>query len=121
MLRRTVTVLLIQISIWVVAPAGAAEPRDLAGLRSVRSLAAEAAVVLRLGTDNKVTSTYTQAMKDNTRAQLHDIDESAGKADAELHRAIADTMTALERNDAPALQAIAERLFGKAGSRGPTD
>jgi hypothetical protein len=91
----------------------------IADRRSVRSIVAETAEVLRLHAEGKVTDTYSENMKDNAREQLQDIDASARDADPALHRTIGDSITALDGNDGGTLRMIAERLFAMAGPRGP--
>ena len=87
--------------------------------RSVRSMAAETAEVLRLHAEGKVTGTYSDRMKQNAREQLQDLDDNARDQDPALDGIIRDFLAALERDDAAVLRAIAERLFAMAGPRGP--
>ena len=97
----------------------AAETGHLVELRNVRSLAAEAAEVLRLQSEHRVNAVYARGMTKNALEQLQDIDQSSGSEDAALRREIADTMTALNKQNAAALGAIAQRLFIMAGPHGP--
>lgn len=99
----------------------AAEPQELPALRAVRSLAAETAQVLRLESDGRVTMLYADMMRQDARDQLLQMDESSGSRDPVLHQAVSDSVSALDRKDAAMLRAIADRLFGMAGPRGPTD
>jgi hypothetical protein len=92
---------------------------EIADRRSVRSIAAEAAEVLRLHAAGKVSDVYTDKMKKNAREELRDADTSAGDRDPALRRAIGESLMALDNNDAGALRAVAARLFAMAGPRGP--
>ena len=49
---------------------GAARVDDLADIQSVRSLAAEAAQVIRLESQHRVTRTHAREMKDSAREEL---------------------------------------------------
>jgi hypothetical protein len=120
--RRTAAILflLMIIGLWP-GTLSAAETSHVVELRNVRSLAAEAAEVLRLQTEHRVGTVYAQTMIQNAREQLQDIDQSAGSDDAALHREIADTTAALNKQDAAALGGIAQRLFTLAGPHGPAD
>ena len=99
--------------------ANAALADEIADRRSVRSIAAEMAEVLRLHSAGRVSDVYTDEMKQNAREQIKDIDANAGKKDPALHQAIADTLTALDGGDAATLRKIAERLYAMAGPREP--
>ena len=99
--------------------ATAAFADETAERRSVRSIAAEMAEVLRLHAAGKVPDLYTDKMKQNARDQLQDTDSSVRDRDRPLHQAIGESMMALDSNDASALRAIAQRLFAMAGPRGP--
>jgi hypothetical protein len=92
---------------------------EVADHRSVRSIAAEMAEVLRLHFGGKVSDIYTDEMKQNAREQLQDLDDSARKENPALHQAIGDSLSAMDRNDSGTLRKIAERLYGMAGPRGP--
>ena len=98
--------------------AGAACADETADRRSVRSVAAEAAEVLRLHEGGKISGVYLDKMKQNAREQLQSADKSAGGRDPALRRAIGESTMALDNNDAGALRAIADRLFAMAGPRG---
>jgi hypothetical protein len=97
----------------------AASADEIANRRTVRSIAAESAEVLRLHSADKVSDLYTNEMKQNAREQLQDLDTNARKTDPALHQAISESVTALDHNDGGALRSIAERLYKMAGPRGP--
>jgi hypothetical protein len=92
---------------------------EMADRRSVRSIAAEMAEVLRLRAANSVSGTYADMMKQNAREQLQDIDGNARENDPALHQIIADSMAAFDRSEGDTLRKIAERLYATVGPRGP--
>jgi hypothetical protein len=119
MRRLSVILPLLPASFLVNAAFAAEATSHMADLRTVRSLAAEAALALTLQEAHRSMSVYTRAMKDNARRQLQDIDDSSGADDAALRSAIDEAIAAIENDDAAALHAIADRLFALAGPRGP--
>jgi hypothetical protein len=91
----------------------------LSDIRSVRTLAAEAGEVIRLQAQQKVTDIYARTMKDAAREQLA---QEAQDAKAPQVRKIAgQAISALDRNDAGALSAIAQQLFRMEGPHGRAD
>ena len=92
---------------------------DIEDRRTVRSIAAEMAEVLRLHSAGRVSDVYTDEMKQNAREQLQDVDENARKKDPVLHQAVGETLAALDRGDGGTLRKIAEQLYAMAGPRGP--
>jgi len=120
--RQTAAILFFPLIPWLwPGTLAAAESSDLVEMRTVRSLAAETAEVFRLQAERRVNAIYARTMTENAVDQLHDLDQSAGGEGAALHRAIAETVAALNHQDSAALRAIAQRLFIMAGPRGPAD
>lgn len=98
---------------------GPALADNLSDLRSVRTLAAEAAEVIRLQAQHRVTETYARTMKDAAREQLA---EQAKSAEAPQMRKIAGhAISALDHNDPNALAAIAQQLLKMEGPHGRAD
>jgi len=91
----------------------------LSDIRAVRSVAAEAAEVIRLKLQHRVTETYAREMKEEARQQLA---QEAQSAQAPQTRDIAgQAISALDRNDARALTSIAQQLFRMEGPHGRAD
>jgi len=96
-----------------------AQADPLADTRILRSLAAEAAEVIRLQAQHRVTETYAREMKTEAREQLQ---STAKSTDAPQLKPIgAKAVSALDRNDAGALTAIAQQLFNMEGRHGRAD
>ncbi len=98
---------------------GFARADDLADLRAVRSLAAEAAQVIRLESQRRVTGTYAREMKDSAREELGNEAESAP---APRVKALArQAISAVNANDGAALERIVQQLFAMEGPHGRAD
>jgi hypothetical protein len=99
--------------------AAVAQADPLADTRIVRSLAAEAAEVIRLQAQHRVTETYAREMKKEAREQL---ESTAKSTDApQLKPLAAKVLTALDREDAGALTAVARQLLKMEGPHGRAD
>ena len=113
-MRATRGILLAALLAW--SPAAA---DDLSDIRSVRTLAAEAAAVIRLQAQHRITETYARTMKEEARQQLV---QEAQEATARQLRTIAgQAISALDRNNASALTGIVQQLFRMEGSHGRAD
>jgi hypothetical protein len=98
---------------------GVARADDLSEIRAVRSLAAEAAQVIRLETQHRVTAPYAREMKSSAREELR---KEAESATAPRVKATAlQAMAAVNANNAQALEAIVRRLFALEGPHGRAD
>jgi hypothetical protein len=99
--------------------AAVAHADPLADTRILRSLAAEAGEVIRLQAQHRVTETYAREMKKEAREQL---ESTAKSTDApQLRPLAAKALTALDRNDAGELTAIARQLLKMEGPHGRAD
>ena len=96
-----------------------AQADPLADTRILRSLAAEAAEVIRLQARHRVTETYAREMKTEAREQLQSTAKSTDSP--QLKPLAAKALAALDRNDAGALTAIAQQLFSMEGPHGRAD
>lgn len=98
---------------------GLARADDLAEVRAVRSLAAEAAQVIRLESRHQVTGTYAREMKDSAREELRSEAESAT---APRVQALArQAISAVNANDGATLERIVRQLFAMEGPHGRAD
>lgn len=98
---------------------GLARADDLADLRAVRSLAAEAAQVIRLESQHRITGIYARKMKDSAREELRNEAESAPAPRVKTFAQQA--VSAVNANDAAALERIARQLFAMEGPHGRAD
>jgi hypothetical protein len=99
--------------------AAVAQADPLADTRILRSLAAEAAEIIRLQAQHRVTETYAREMKREAREQL---ESTARSTDApQLKPLAANALAALDRNDAGALATIAQQLLRMEGPHGRAD
>ncbi|HEY1961397.1 MAG TPA: hypothetical protein VGG69_03175 [Rhizomicrobium sp.] len=98
---------------------GGAHADDLADIRAVRSLAAEAAQVIRLETEHRVTGIYAREMKDSARDELGNEAESA--ATRRVKATALQAITAVDKNDIAALERIVRQLFAMEGEHGRAD
>jgi hypothetical protein len=104
----------------VVLSCGAASAaEDLVAARTARSLIAEAAMVLRLNAESRLTAIYSDAMSENVRQKLQQLEGSTD--DPMLRKTLETAVAALTRSDAATLRAIADRLFAQTGPHGPAD
>lgn len=92
---------------------------DQADIRSVRTLSAEAAEVIRLQAQHSVSETYARTMKQEARKQLAEEAQSAQAPN--LRKLAGQAVSALDRNDANALTEIVQQLFGMEGPHGRAD
>ena len=98
---------------------GVARADDLADIRAVRSLAAEAAQVIRLQTNHRVTATYAAEMKQSATDELGSEAESATAAPV---KALArQAISAVYANDAAVLERIVRQLLAMEGPHGRAD
>jgi len=96
-----------------------AQADPLADTRALRSLAAEAAEVIRLQAQHRVTGIYVREMKEEAREQ---IESTIKGTDApQLKPLAAKAIAALDRNDAGALAVIAQQLFRMERAHGRAD
>jgi hypothetical protein len=86
--------------------ATAAAPSDRAHANSARSLAAEAALVLQLRSEEKVSALYSSEMLDNLATDLQDLQSS--EEHASLKRFESDALTALRAHDERKLRKLAD-------------
>src|SRR4051812_12661728 len=86
---------------------------DLIATRTLRSLAAEASLVLRLQAEGKVSGTYSRAMSKQIAQQLQQLGGETG--DAQVRQTANAAIMALTARDAGALQRISDHLFAEAG------
>jgi hypothetical protein len=98
---------------------GAARADDLADIRAVRSLAAEAAQVIRLEAQHRVTGTYAREMKDSARDELGS--ETKSTSAPRIKALAQQAISALNANDAGALERIAKQLLAMEGPHGRAD
>jgi hypothetical protein len=98
---------------------GFARADELSDVRAVRSLAGEAAQVIRLKSQHRVTGIYAREMKDSAREELGNEAESAT---APHVKALArQAISALDANDASRLERIVQQLFAMEGPHGRAD
>jgi hypothetical protein len=98
---------------------GLARADDLADLRAVRSLAAEAAQVIRLESRHRVTGTYAREMKDSAREELRS--EAEGATSPQVKVLAQHAISAVNANDTAALERIVRQLFAMEGPHGRAD
>ena len=107
------------IAVALLLGSAAAHADTLSDIRSLRSLSAEAAQVIRLQAQHRVTDTYATEMKQEAREELQSSADDAGTPQL---KAIARQATqALDRNNSQALTDIAERLLAMEGPHGRAD
>src|SRR5689334_16075923 len=92
---------------------------NLSDIRSVRTLAAEAAEVARLQAQHKITATYARAMKQEAREQL--VQEAQDGKAPQLPKIAGQAISAVDHNNAGALAAIVQQLFRMEGPHGRAD
>jgi hypothetical protein len=88
--------------------AGAPEPADVPHLRVVRSLAAEAALYIRLERTHQVSATYAAEMRKLTRQNL--LSERRDARSGEVNRFAGLALQALAAGDDRALGDVSSRL-----------
>jgi hypothetical protein len=98
---------------------GPAEADELTHVRALRSLAAEAAEVIRLEAQHRVTGTYAREMKQETREQI--ASEAQSAQSPQIKQLAQQAIGALGRNDANALTRISQQLFKMEGPYGRAD
>jgi hypothetical protein len=86
--------------------ATAAAPSDRAHANSARSLAAEAALVLQMRSEEKVSALYSREMLDNLAKDLQNLLSSEGQAG--LKRFESDALAALKAHDERKLRKLAD-------------
>jgi hypothetical protein len=107
------------ISIALALACGVARADALSDTRTLRSLSAEAAAIMRLHAQNRVTQTYAAQMKQEAREELQSAGESASTP--QLKRMAQQAIAALDRNDSQTLSALAQRLLAMEGPHGRAD
>ena len=113
-MRATVVVLLGLTVCCTTVRAGA-----LADIRTLRSLSAETAEVMRLQAQHGVTATYAAGIKQEAREELQSTARSASTP--QLKQMAQQAIRALDRNDAPALADLVQRLLAMEGPHGRAD
>ena len=98
---------------------GVARADALSDIRTLRSLSAEAAEIIRLHAQHRVTDTYATRMKQEAREEIQ---SAAKSADAPQLKAMAQqALEALGHDDAKALSQLAQQLFAMEGPHGRAD
>lgn len=96
-----------------------AQADALSDIRTLRSLSAEAAEVIRLQAQHRVTYTYATQMKREAREELESTGQTASSS--QLKQMAQQATQALDRNDSRALTALAQRLLAMEGPHGRAD
>jgi hypothetical protein len=91
----------------------------LSDVRTLRSLSAEAAEIIRLQAQHRITETYATQMKWEAREELQSAGESASTG--ALKQTAQQATQALDRNDEQGLATLAQRLFAMEGPHGRAD
>jgi hypothetical protein len=91
----------------------------LSDIRTLRSLSAEAAEIVRLQAQHRITETYATQMKREAREELQSAGESASTG--ALKEIAQQATQALDRNDEQGLTTLAQRLFAMEGPHGRAD
>jgi len=97
----------------------AAAADDLSQVRAIRSLAAEAAEIIRLQAQHRVTETYAREMKQQAREQLQS--EAEGAQRPPLGQMAQQAIVALGRDDSNTLMRIVQQLLKMEGPHGRAD
>jgi hypothetical protein len=92
---------------------GVARADDLADIRAVRSLAAEAAQVIRMEAQGGVIHIYAREMKASAREEL--ISEADSTSAARVKTLARGAISAADKNNATALEDIVRQLFTMEG------
>ena len=92
---------------------GSGRADGLSDIRAIRSVAAEAAEVLTLESQHKVTATYAAVMKNQACSQLRNTAESAGSP--QIKQLAQQAIDAVKANDAAALKRLVQQLYAMEG------
>jgi hypothetical protein len=92
---------------------------DLSDIRAIRSTAAEAAEVLNLENQHKVTATYATVMKNQACDQLRNTAESANSQ--HIRQLAQQAIHAVNANDSAALRRLVQQLYAMEGPHGRAD
>lgn len=98
---------------------GSGRADDLSDIRAIRSISAEAAQVLNLESQHKVTATYATVMKNQAVSQLRNTAESA--ASPQMKALAQQAIDAVKANDSAALKQIVQQLYAMEGPHGRAD
>lgn len=96
-----------------------AKADSLSDIRTLRSLSAEVAQVIRLHAQHRVSDTYAVQMKREAREELQSSAQSAGTL--QLKQMAQQAISDLDRNDSNALARLAQRLLALEAPHGRAD
>ncbi|HEX3653431.1 MAG TPA: hypothetical protein VHU18_11475 [Rhizomicrobium sp.] len=92
---------------------------SLSDIRAIRSIAAEAAQVLNLEDQHKVTATYATVMKNQAISQLRNTAESAESP--QTKQLAQQAIDAVKANDSAALKRFVQKLYAMEAAHGRAD
>jgi uncharacterized protein YpiB (UPF0302 family) len=98
---------------------GPGRANDLSDIRAIRSTAAEAAEVLYLENQHKVTATYATVIKNQACSLLRNTVESAGSQ--QIKHLAQQAIDAVKANDSAALKRLVQQLYQMEGPHGRAD
>jgi len=93
----------------------------LIAIRSLRTVAAEAALVVDLRQHGRVTETYAEEMQQDAEDELNGLRKQAEKKNPDLLSITQQAIDAAKASDARALHAIADKLLAMEGPHGRAD
>lgn len=119
--RQRSAVIVLAVLVLAGATAHASDATRLVALRKSRSIVSEAATVVQLQTQQRVTATFTRGMMENAEEELRQIAEESRRDEPDLAEIAGHAVAAIEKRDGAALKDLADRLYRLEKANEPAD